>query len=201
MPNPEPNATDLRGVSLDAHAPPSAPCLDLERLSTRVRAATGDLESAVVLARDIGLALAPPGSGRTRERWSVLATLGAWTSPWRGSSNRTWTPSRSSRSPTTPTWRRLGPTTTWGVYAAEGAAGRLVAHVDPERGSRMPNGWRLRGTKPWCSLAEDVTHALVTAWVDDVAPGLFAVYLGSRECTSGSRAGCPAAWRASAANP
>jgi alkylation response protein AidB-like acyl-CoA dehydrogenase len=54
------------------------------------------------------------------------------------------------------------------VYAAEG----------PERlhAVRRPDGtWCLHGVKPWCSLADRVSHALVTAWIDDEQRGLFAV--------------------------
>ncbi|MFS0732590.1 acyl-CoA dehydrogenase [Microbacterium sp. 1P10UB] len=60
---------------------------------------------------------------------------------------------------------------TWGVFAAEGSDVRLTARRDGDR-------WRLNGTKPWCSLAGRLTHALVTAWVDDDRRGLFAVSLG-----------------------
>lgn len=56
----------------------------------------------------------------------------------------------------------------WGVYAAESADARLEAHSEE-------GGWVLRGTKPWCSLAEHVSHALVTAFVDDTRRQLFAV--------------------------
>ncbi|NYF15651.1 hypothetical protein HDC37_000463 [Microbacterium sp. AK009] len=57
---------------------------------------------------------------------------------------------------------------TWGVFAAEGAGTRLTAEADA-------TGWTLRGTKPWCSLAGSLSHALVTAWVDDEDRRLFAV--------------------------
>ena len=53
-----------------------------------------------------------------------------------------------------------GSPATWGVFAAEGAGMRLQAR-------REFDGWRLSGTKPWCSLAGTLSHALVTAWVDD----------------------------------
>lgn len=53
-----------------------------------------------------------------------------------------------------------GSESSWGVFAAEGAGVRLEAQMV---GSR----WHLSGTKPWCSLAQQVTHALVTAWVGD----------------------------------
>ncbi|RLK46743.1 acyl-CoA dehydrogenase [Microbacterium telephonicum] len=56
----------------------------------------------------------------------------------------------------------------WGVYAAEGA--RLDAR-------RTPDGWRLSGTKNWCSLAGDLSHALVTAWTGPQQRRLFAVPL------------------------
>ncbi|SDQ95527.1 acyl-CoA dehydrogenase [Microbacterium sp. cf332] len=58
---------------------------------------------------------------------------------------------------------------TWGVFAAEGPNARLDAQL-------TPGGWRLTGTKPWCSLAEHLTHALVTAWTGDERR-LFAVAL------------------------
>ncbi len=66
------------------------------------------------------------------------------------------------------------PDQTWGVFAAEGPGLTLTA---------MPadGGWRLDGTKPWCSLAGLLSHALVTAHVAraDGPPGrrLFAVDL------------------------
>ncbi|MFJ6678819.1 acyl-CoA dehydrogenase [Microbacterium sp. NPDC091382] len=63
----------------------------------------------------------------------------------------------------------------WGVFAAEGAGTRLEAR---ENGS----GWMLTGTKPWCSLAQHLTHALVTAWVGDERR-LFAVALQAPEVT------------------
>lgn len=59
---------------------------------------------------------------------------------------------------------------TWGVFAAEAAGRRLEA-------AHRPDGWRLSGVKPWCSLAADLTHALVTASVDGKGRGLFAVDL------------------------
>ena len=62
-------------------------------------------------------------------------------------------------------------TPAWGVFAAEGPGVRLEA-------GRSGDGWLLDGTKPWCSLGGDLSHALVTAWVDDSARGLFAVDLG-----------------------
>ena len=62
-----------------------------------------------------------------------------------------------------------GPDSSWGVFAAEGAGMRLEAQESDA-------GWRLNGTKPWCSLAQQLSHALVTAWVGDERR-LFAVGL------------------------
>jgi alkylation response protein AidB-like acyl-CoA dehydrogenase len=59
---------------------------------------------------------------------------------------------------------------TWGVFAAEGAGVRLTA-------ARRDGRWTLDGTKPWCSLAAHLSHALVTAWIDDERRALFAVDL------------------------
>ncbi|NAZ83313.1 hypothetical protein GTR02_15945, partial [Kineococcus sp. R8] len=64
----------------------------------------------------------------------------------------------------------LPPGSTWGVYAAEAAGARLTATCGAD-------GWRLEGTKPWCSLAGRLSHALVTAHTD-AGRRLFAVELG-----------------------
>lgn len=62
---------------------------------------------------------------------------------------------------------------TWGVYAAEGPGVRLTATATGD-GDTV----RLDGTKPWCSLAGTVSHALVTAWDTDTTRRLYAVELG-----------------------
>lgn len=72
---------------------------------------------------------------------------------------------------------------TWGVFAAEGGDEPLVAR-------RAGDGWRLDGVKPWCSLADRLDAALVTAHVDDSSGErrLFAVALqqGSAEPLEGA---------------
>lgn len=50
---------------------------------------------------------------------------------------------------------------TWGVFAAEGPGLRLDAA--PQHDGTV----LLRGTKPWCSLASTLSHALVTAHLGD----------------------------------
>ncbi|MFI2102025.1 acyl-CoA dehydrogenase [Isoptericola sp. NPDC019693] len=63
-----------------------------------------------------------------------------------------------------------GQDSTWGVFAAEAPTARL------EASGTDGAGWSLDGTKPWCSLAGRLSHALVTAWTDD-GRRLFAVDL------------------------
>ena len=60
----------------------------------------------------------------------------------------------------------------WGVYAANAATHRLEAHHDAA-------GWTLSGTKPWCSLAGFVSHAIITAEVAGAGARAFAVRLDS----------------------
>lgn len=59
---------------------------------------------------------------------------------------------------------------TWGVFAAEGGDRPVRAEQATD------GGWRLSGTKPWCSLAAHLDRALVTAWVGEER-GLFAIDL------------------------
>lgn len=59
-------------------------------------------------------------------------------------------------------------TSTWGVFAAEGPGVRLEAAPAATGGDDSDaRAWVLAGTKPWCSLAGELTHALVTAHVID----------------------------------
>lgn len=61
------------------------------------------------------------------------------------------------------------PAGTWGVFAAEAPGARLTATL-------ADGAWTLTGNKPWCSLADRLDSALVTAHVPD-GRRLFAVDL------------------------
>lgn len=61
----------------------------------------------------------------------------------------------------------------WGVYASR--APQLSA-------LRTSDGWILDGTKPWCSLGEQLTHALITAGTP-AGQQLFAVRLDDERVT------------------
>jgi alkylation response protein AidB-like acyl-CoA dehydrogenase len=106
-----------------------------------------------------------PGAGRTARLWELLATLGATDL----GVARAVEPHLDARAILTQAGLgdRAG---TWGVFAAEGPGVRLDA-------VEAPDGWRLTGTKPWCSLAGVLDAALVTAHLADGGRALFAVGL------------------------
>jgi alkylation response protein AidB-like acyl-CoA dehydrogenase len=58
----------------------------------------------------------------------------------------------------------------WGVFAAEGGD-------DPLQAREQDSGWRLTGTKPWCSLAGRLDFALITAHLAGGGRALFAIDL------------------------
>ncbi len=62
------------------------------------------------------------------------------------------------------------PDSTWGVFAAEGPGVRVDAR-------QVGDQWLLTGTKPWCSLADRLSHALITAHTGDGTRRLFAISL------------------------
>lgn len=70
---------------------------------------------------------------------------------------------------------------TWGVYASSPPGTAVTATApSPAHGNSGDDGqanWTLNGAKPWCSLADRVSHALITASVDGAAQQLFAVSL------------------------
>lgn len=75
----------------------------------------------------------------------------------------------------------------WGVWAAEAPDARLIATRADAGGADCSSGaLRLNGTKAWCSGASVLTHALVTAWLDD-QPVLAAVELDPSSVSISSR--------------
>ncbi|MCU1508672.1 MAG: hypothetical protein JWQ12_937 [Glaciihabitans sp.] len=134
--------------------------------------------SALALALQLSGHELSPGEGHTQDLWEALATvasvdLGA---------ARAIEPQLDAiaileqAGAITPADR----SSTWGVFAAEGADDPLVA-IEAE------DGWRLTGTKPWCSLAARLDRALVTAHIGDTRQ-LFSVDLRSRGVNSRSDA-------------
>lgn len=155
----------------------------LEALTDEAGTLVGRGTTAAALAREHSLLFPLPGQGATRTLWEALATVGsvdlslarmlephldavaildeARRSQTRGSDDgaapeQTQAPHEGHR--------------TWGVFAAEGGGSRLTAHS-------VEGQVVLSGRKPWCSLAGMLSHALVTAWVDEDRRGLYAVRL------------------------
>lgn len=64
------------------------------------------------------------------------------------------------------------PSGTWGVYAAEGPEMALTA-------TEHDGAWQLSGRKPWCSLADQLDYAVVTAHTGTGNRRAFAVDLRS----------------------
>lgn len=127
-----------------------------------------DVGAAVGLASRWGQRVPRPGRGRTRVLWEVLATLGATDLQVA----RACEPHFDALAILDEFDGSQGPGAgVWGVFAAEGRGVRLEAR-------KTSQGWVLEGTKPWCSLAGLLTHALVTAWKGEKR-GLFAVDLRS----------------------
>ena len=174
-------------VSLRRDGAGPLPRLAAERARTAAPPdAAPDLDHAQQVACDLGPWVPLPMQGDTLTLWESLASLGAvdltvarvaephldalailrearrhgqvLDDDWRGNSPE-WSAAR-----------------LWQVYAAEGGE-RLQA----KEGS---DGWTLTGPKPWCSLAERASHALVTAWVDDDERRLFAVALSQPGVTA-----------------
>ena len=133
------------------------------------------VEQALAVAADYARVAATPGTGGTADLWEGLATLAAHDlgvaravephldamaildqANQSGADDRTDATGDAAR--------------TWGVFAAEGGP-------DPLTATATDDGWLLTGTKPWCSLADRLTDALVSARVDGADRRLFAVRL------------------------
>lgn len=151
---------------------------DVDDLLAGAAGVAGDVDASLDLARRLGPVLPAPGEGRTAELWSVLATLGALDL----TTARVVEPhldalailrQAAAAGPDVPVDATLG------VFAAEGPGVRLSA-------SRGEDGvWRLDGAKPWCSLADRLSHAVVTAHTSPGARRAFLVDLRRAGVSSG----------------
>lgn len=135
----------------------------------------GSADRALDLAIEVGWRLPRPASGRTAERWRRLRDIAAadLTAARVLEAHADALAILAEGSEATDD----GPTSvagdghrSWGVFAAEGSGQRLCA--DP-----AGDGWVLRGSKPWCSLAGRLDRALITAQVGAAGRRLFAIDL------------------------
>lgn len=129
-----------------------------------------DVSGALQLARELGRLAFPPHDCSTRDLWEALATIASLDL----GTARAVEPHLDALAILAQAGFDSSSmdavNSTWGVFAAEGGASPLTA---TELGER----WSLTGTKPWCSLADRLDRALVTAHVGGGARRLFAIDL------------------------
>lgn len=115
-------------------------------------AAGDDVAAGLKLAEEYGRLLPPPGEGATALRWTLLAQAAA--------ADLSAARILEAHSDALAILHEAGaasPAGTWGVFAAEAKGTRLDA-------TEVGDDATLSGTKPWCSLAGSLDHALVTAY-------------------------------------
>nr|WP_307105747.1 acyl-CoA dehydrogenase family protein [Arthrobacter globiformis] len=161
------------------------PPLDVERLQDRVASAVGDVPALLAIAQQAGRSAPKPGDGRTVRLWELLASVAAVDV----AAARVMEPHLDAGAILSQAGTPESFTGTWGVYAAEAPGTRLAAEAGPgeagpaeaEPGEAEPagkaTGVQLNGSKPWCSLAQFVDHAVVTAHTETGGRAAFAVDL------------------------
>jgi alkylation response protein AidB-like acyl-CoA dehydrogenase len=134
---------------------PHPPWVDLLRADAA--RAGEDTGAALELARRHGRQLPVPGRGQTALRWSALAELGRVNL----TAARVVEAHVDALAILAESGGDPGDDRTWGVFAAETPGVRLDACMGT--GGTV----ELTGTKPWCSLGDQLDAALVTARVGD----------------------------------
>ncbi|MDP9693255.1 UNVERIFIED_ORG: hypothetical protein J2X79_000792 [Arthrobacter globiformis] len=179
-------------------APEAEPVLDIEQLLERVASAVGDVPALLAIAQQAGRSAPKPGDGRTARLWELLASVAAVDV----AAARVLEPHLDAGAILSQAGTPGSFTGSWGVYAAEGPGTRLTAapasatadgrppagtepagtepgrsaYAEPEPSGTSGNV-RLTGSKPWCSLAQFVDHAVVTAHTATGGLAAFAVDL------------------------
>lgn len=147
-------------------------------LLAAAEAAVGDVPALLALATDAGAAAPRPGGGRTAFLWELLASVTAVDV----AAGRILEPHLDAgailaQAAAPPGEQQpgagcavVGFEGTWGVFAAEGPGLALNAEDHAA-------GVVLTGSKPWCSIAAQLDHAVVTAHLDGGGRAAFAVDL------------------------
>ncbi len=156
----------------------------LASLARRTESIAADVDAALNLARELDAPL--PGAGATLRRWEMLATLGVGDlTVARVVEPHLDAVAILAEAAAAGIEVDLGAVNAdgagWGVFAAEGPGMKLTATpaAPVDSADSAPGGrWLLSGRKPWCSLADRLTHALVTAHTEN-GRRLFAVDLRS----------------------
>lgn len=132
-----------------------------------VASAVGDVPALLSLAREAGKAWPQPGHGGTAALWELLASVAAVDV----AAGRIFEPHLDALAILAQSGRDLGGVDgAWGVFAAEGPGARLDAK--PGDATIL-----LNGSKPWCSLAPLLDHAVITAHTESGGRAAFAVDL------------------------
>ncbi|MET4093616.1 acyl-CoA dehydrogenase family protein [Arthrobacter sp. UYCu712] len=143
----------------------------LDPLLAAASAAVGDVPALLDLAETAEAAAPKPGAGRTAFLWELLASVTAVDV----AAGRVLEPHLDAAAilDQAAGFTDIRFKGVWGVFAAEAAGLHLTA--EPAGG-----GVRLYGSKPWCSLAAQLDHAVLTAHTEDGGRAAFAVDLHAR---------------------
>ncbi|MBT2532788.1 hypothetical protein J7E83_11770 [Arthrobacter sp. ISL-48] len=141
----------------------------VEPLLESVQAEVGNVPALLAIAENLGRSAARPGVGETVRLWELLASVTAVDV----AAGRVLEPHLDAVAILSQSGMPMDAMNgAWGVFAAEGPGLRLEATRDGA------GGYILTGTKPWCSLAEQLRGAVVTAHLPDRdGRGAFAVNL------------------------
>jgi len=132
-------------------------------------AGVGDVPALLALAKDLGETAPKPGSGRTAFLWEILASVTA-VDVAAGRILEPHLDAAAILAQATGAGGTVPLDGTWGVFAAEAPGLTLEAK---EAGGTVV----LQGSKPWCSIAAQLDHAVLTAHLEGGGRAAFAVDL------------------------
>lgn len=142
----------------------------LNPLLEAAESGVGDVPALLALARDVGETAPKPGSGRTAFLWETLASVTAVDV----AAGRILEPHLDAAAILAQAAAGAAGSVpfdgTWGVFAAE--APGLTLDAKDAGGAVV-----LQGSKPWCSIAAQLDHAVLTAHVEGGGRAAFAVDL------------------------
>jgi alkylation response protein AidB-like acyl-CoA dehydrogenase len=152
---------------------------ELDTTLEAMAAAVGDVPALLAAANQAGRFAPKPGEGQTARLWELLASVAAIDV----AAGRILEPHLDAGAILSQARAADSFTGTWGVFAAEAPGTRLTAvpqsggePSDGEHGGEH-GGVRLSGSKPWCSRAQFVDHAVGTAHTQSGGRAAFAIDL------------------------
>lgn len=160
MSAPDPQPVRISSVPVQLQA--------LEPALEKIKAAVGDVPALLAIAGELGQTAPMPGEGSTAKLWELLASVTAVDV----AAGRVLEPHLDALAILAQAGSETTTAGAWGVFAAEGPGMKLEA-------KRTANGsYVLHGSKPWCSLAQHLDGAVITAHLpDDGGRASFAVNL------------------------